>query len=241
MSSNSQRLFAITLFLACTSVLGGCKEIARASLRGAFEKVGAKAVKGSSDEQLRDMFASANAACPVQMDAFTTLEGVKMLDDRRVEYRYVMNDAATQIASRLDKRAMKKAAVDHIKGNPMAVAIAERDLVVEHIYEDSAGNHVFSFIINRAVLEGDLEPFGTEQSNPFDVTTVKASGNGEAVDQPEDEAVEEAAEEAPDEAAEEVIEEPKKEKPPLPKPFQRPRRTRDNPAGVQTNPYFRET
>jgi hypothetical protein len=141
--------------------------MARAGLKGVFQKMGAKAMEGLSDEELRNIFEAANAACPVRMDEFTTLEGVEMVDDKRVEYRYVMNDEATKIASRLDRRAMKKSAVDHIKGNPVAIAIAQRELVAEHIYEDSAGNHVISFIINRAVLEGDLEPTGSQQSNPY--------------------------------------------------------------------------
>lgn len=228
MSKNSQRTLLVTLLLVGTVAIGGCKDIARASLRGAMEKVGARAVEGSSDQQLRSIFESANAACPVQMDAFTTLEGVEMIDDRYVEYRYLMTEEATEIASRIDKRAMKRAAVEHIKGNAVAVAMVERDLVVEHIYEDAAGNHVLSFIINRAVLEGDLEPLGTERSNPLDVTKVKASGDREAIDPVAAEKIEQT------EASED-------QGPPLPKQLRQPAGNQRNPAGLQTNPFFNET
>ncbi len=190
-------------------------------VKEAMREVGAKVVEGSSDKDLMKMFETANAACPTRMDAFTTLEDIKLIDEQRAEFRYIVNDEGKQLLTRVNKRMLKKAAVEHMKGNAIAVAVAERDLSIEHIYEDSQGKHLLSYTINRAVLAGDLDPIGDEQANRFGVKTVNADAA--------DSVLEENVKPAP------IVE------PPLPQKFQMPRRTKDNPAGVQGNPFFSET
>lgn len=219
MNRTSRRSVQSAIALACFILPhGGCGDLAKMGMKGALQKVGAKVVEGTSDEALRNMFEQANAACPTRMDAFTTLEEVEMVDDTRVEFRYLVNDAGKKLASRLDKRAMRKAAVDHMKGNPMAVAIADRDLSIEHIYEDSAGNQILSYTINRAVLDGDLDPIGTERSNPFDVTTVKADAESSVV-------------------LHDLEEETTEEEATLPQDLS-PAHSTDNPTGLRSNPFF---
>jgi hypothetical protein len=237
MNQNLRRSsFTLLPLLATSCLLAGCGDI-----KGAIQAVGAKVVEESSDETIRGMFEAANDACPTRMDAFTTLEEVEMIDDQRVEFHYLVNDAGKKIASRLDKRAMKKAAVDHMRGNVMANAIADRDLSIEHIYEDSAGNHILSYTINRAVLAGEMEPNGSEQSNPFEVTPVKASAAQNVVAKVKAESKNEAKAELEREAENAVKEPPVEEKPALPQHFNPPHRTKDNPAGVQSNPYVNKT
>jgi hypothetical protein len=216
--------------------MGGCGEVAKMGVTGVMHKVGAKVVEGSSDEDLIKMFEQANEACPTRMDAFTTLVEVKLIDERQAEFRYIVNDQGKQLLTRINKRTLKQAAVDHMKGNAMAVAVAQRDLSIEHIYEDSRGSHLLSYTINRDVLAGNLDPVGDERSNPFDVTTVKAEAT-DSVLQEEQEEVESApiVEQAPIEEQAPIVE------PPLPQKFESPKRSKDNPAGVQGNPFFTET
>ncbi len=207
---------------------------------GVMQKVGAKVVEGSSEEDLIQMFEQANEACPTRMDAFTTLVEVKLIDERQAEFRYIVNDQGKQLLTRINKRILKKAAVDHMKGNAMAVAVAQRDLSIEHIYEDSRGSHLLSYTINRDVLAGNLDSaVGDQHSNPFDVTTVAAKATDNVLEEEVESAstVEQTpiAEQAP------VAEQAPIVEPRLPQKFKAPKRTKDNPAGVQGNPFFTET
>jgi hypothetical protein len=157
----------------------------------------------------------------------------------------------------------------------MAVAIAQRDLSIEHIYQDSRGNHILSYTINRAVLEGDDDPIGSERVNPFHVENVKAdAAAGIVQSDPASSArifpakasesnVEPSQQTSSRESNKEAdgrsptIRQPtdatgqrgKKvsrdvdtadQKPPLPQQY-KPKRTRDNPAGVRDNPYIDRT
>ena len=213
--------------------MGGCGEIAKLGVKGAMQKVGAHVVEGASDEDLMKMFKQANEACPRRMDAVTTLVEVKLIDERQAEFRYIVNDQGKQMITRINKRSLKKSAVEHMKGNAMAVAVAQRDLSIEHIYDDSRGSYLFSYTINRDVLAGNLDPVGDERSNPFKVSTVKAEAtqtvSEEEVKQTSTAEQTSIAEPAP------IVE------PPLPQQFKAPKRTKDNPAGVQGNPFFTET
>ncbi len=297
------------LLLALLSVLSvGCGDLTNIFLEGSLQSVAANSVRCSSDETIREMFETANAACPTRIDQFTTLESIEMLDDRRAVFRYRVNHQGKRLANRFNKRDLKAAVVKQLLGNPMAVAIAERDMSIEHIYEDSAGNHLLSFTINKQVLDGNPYPVGEQRENPFGVTTVRSSAehqvvrephrqdrNGPLSDRRENEgpanhtdATEQAVEPNATSSAEPKIKSSaesttkthekvsgndhskslaegrsateKESKPPrstdemidrletlmnqrtgqspeLPEEF-RPRRTRDNPAGVRENPYF---
>lgn len=269
MNAVATRIPRTPALLVCSCLLlSGCGELAKTGLKGALRKAGAKVVENSSDETLRQMFEQANAECPVKVDIFTTLEEVEMIDDTRVEFRYLVNDAGRKLTSRFDKGAMKRSAVEHMKGNPMAVAIAERDLSIEHIYLDSSGNHLLSYTINRAVLDGDLEPVGQPMSNPFDVRTVATNDIHTATEAMKTriDSIESAAKEATaasrspqsdledemkltDEQeshareiarAKSSIQDFKVRREAeklLPQKYESAK-TRDNPAGVQSNPHF---
>jgi hypothetical protein len=171
------------------------------------------------------------------MDAYTILQEIKVLDDHRVEFRYLVNEQGKQLTSGLSQCAMRTAAVKAMQGNPLAVAIAERDLSVEHVYNDASGNRILSYTIDREVLAGRQPLQGTSQSNPFDVTTVSTAATNDAVENDVSSAV--AAEpgsepvpvDTPDITPAETI-------PPMPQQFKSPLRSKDNPAGVQANPYF---
>jgi hypothetical protein len=126
----------------------------------------------------------------------------------------------------------------------MAVAIAERDLSIEHIYEDAFGGHVLSFTINQQVLRGNPYPVGREQENPFDVQTVSAKSSDDVTVDPvvtpseETELVEPAA--GANTETDPLPVEPEPEpapEPELPQAF-KSERSRDNPAGVRANPFF---
>ena len=219
---NLRLTFVIVSLASC--LVCGCGQN---GVRGILQQVGAKAVERSSEDELRKMIDSTNDLCPQRVDAFTTLKEVELIDDTNVEFRYVVNNAGKKFAARFDKRALREAMVEHMRGNAMAVAIAERDLSIQHIYHDELGGHVLSYTINRAVLAGDFDPLGAEKSNPFDVQTVQA----DAADIVADPALQEPAVEQP----------PAKKKPPMPRHFKGSKRSKENPAGVQSNPYFNET
>lgn len=227
------------LFVVLCCLISGCGEIVKLGVTGVMQKVGAHTVEGCSDENLIEMFEQANEACPTRMDALTTLVEVKLIDKRNAEFRYIVNDQGKQLLTRINKRTLKKSAVEHMKGNAMAVAVAQRDLSIEHIYEDSRGNHLLSYTINKQVLEGNMDPVGEERANPFNATTVKAK----ATDGVLEERVESAATVQPTPTAEQTpsVERPPIVEPPLPQKFTPPKRTKNNPAGVQGNPFFTET
>lgn len=168
-----RRFVLPVIALACFVVPhAGCS---KSSLKCALQKAGAQMLKNSSDQSLEEMFEQANKACPRRMDAFTTLDEIVMVDQGRVEYRYIVNAAGKQLASRLDKDVMKQAFIDNMRGNPMAVAIAERDLAIDHIYNDEAGNYVLSYTIDRAVLAGGAQPTRTPQTNPFSAKPARST------------------------------------------------------------------
>lgn len=248
------------LLVVCCIPAIGC-DVAKIALNGSLDGVAASATADSSDDAIREMFAQANAACPTRMDKYTTLESVTMIDDQRIEFHYKVNNEGKNLARRFDKQALKKAAVNHVKGNRMAVAIAQRDLSIEHIYEDAFGSHILSYTINKQSLAGNLNPLGREQENPFEVTTVNSSpqqrvtkdspprnsppvapqepGNSrtpEASAKLHAAASAEEAKSAKSDPSEPLAPEPEVE-PELPQIF-KPIRSNENPAGVRSNPFF---
>ena len=209
-----QLVQSVIVFTCFVLPLAGCSDIAKMAL----QEIGASAVSGTTDEGMLRLFEQADAACPRRMDAYTTLENVEMIDGTSVEFRYLVNDAGKQFMSGMDPREMRKHAVENMMGNAMAVAIADRDLSVEHIYKDAAGDRLLAFTINRAVLDGEEDAIGRKRFNPFDVEALVESAlfadpkkssiaQGEAIGQ-------------------EVA---------MPQEF---RPTSDHPAGLQTNPFF---
>ncbi len=217
----------VLLIAAIGCLAAGCGDVANIALKGTLAKV----VDSSSDEAIRSMFEQADAACPTRMDAYTTLESVKMIDDKRVEFRYKVSNEGKSLASRFNKQVLKKAAVAHMKGNAMAVAIAKRDLSIEHIYEDVFGGHILSYTINKQVLAGDLDAAGDKQTNSYEVRTVKA----EAMQSADLASAEEAA--AGDPSAAELD----PDRPELPKPLPmefKPNRTNRQPRGYPSKSFL---
>jgi hypothetical protein len=214
MPHKSRQLVQSIIVCSCFVLpLAGCSDIAKMAL----EKIGESAVSGTTDEGMRRLFEQADAACPRRMDAYTTLENVEMIDDTSVEFRYLVNDAGKQFMSGMEPQKMRKNAVESMQGNAMAVAIADRDLSVEHIYEDAAGDRILAFTINRAVLDGDEDALGKKRFNPFDVEALVESA---LFADPKKSSIGQG------EIGPEVA---------MPQEF---RPTSDHPAGLQSNPFF---
>ncbi len=227
----------------------GCDPANMGAFRGVAEKFGAKVVNKSSDEDIREMFRKTNDQCPIKMDAYTTLERVTMLDDKNIEFYYKVNDKGRKLVKGLSKERMRKNAVEHMKGNAMAVAVAERDLTIVHVYEDRFGGHILTYTINKDVLNGQ-EPIGKEQGNPFAVKTVKAKAEEQPSEaaEPAEAAVETESSDAEPIATDQPLSEPEAalesylepEPDPvdlLPQQYRPEERSTDNPAGVQSNPF----
>jgi hypothetical protein len=229
------------LLVAVSSCLAvGCGDIAKLVLNSSLESDNSPVAEDAPVEELRQMFEQVNELCPKQMDAFTTLESVKMIDDRRIEYKYRVNNEGKSLARRFDKDLLRKAAIKMMKGNAMAVAIAERDLSIEHIYVDAFGGHVLSFTINQQVLRGNPYPVGREHENPFGVQTVSAKSSDDVTVDPivapsEETELADPAKSA-GAASEPLPVEPEPE-PELPQAF-KAERSEDNPAGIRANPFF---
>ena len=242
--------------------LTGCDPADMGAFRGVVQKVGAKVVDKSSDEEIRQMFEQANSQCPMKMDPYTTLEEVKMLDDKNIEFYYRVNDQGRRLVKGLSKDRMRANAVEHMRGNPMAVAVAERDLSIQHIYEDKYGGHILSYTINKDVLAG-RQTVASELQNPFVVKPVKAEKDqdltetdAEANELPDNEPAPKSESEvasADDQPLPSVEDEPVVENlpavandaeieqrpaPAVPQKYVPQRRNMYNPAGVQSNPYF---
>ncbi len=234
------QIFAGLLVAASSCLVAGCGEIAKLALKGTLKSTDSPAERGEPVEAIHELFEQANAMCPKRMDAYTTLESVKMIDDRRVEYKYRVNNEGKNLARQFDKDLLRKAAIKMMKGNAMAVAIAKRDLSIEHIYEDAFGGHVLSFTINRQVLQGNPYPVGSEQENPFGVQTVSAKSSDDVTADPiaASSAETELAPPTNDSATdkEPLAVEPEPE-PALPEMF-KPARSKENPAGIRSNPFF---
>ena len=171
--TDSRPRHCVCLLATVVLTLAGCDPASMGQFRGVAEKMGAKAVNGSSDEEIREMFRKTNDQCPVKMDQFTTLESVVMVDDKNIEFNYRVTDQGRKLVQGISKDRMRKSAVTHMKGNAMAVAVAERDLTIRHIYEDRFGGHILSYTINKTVLAGG-QALGEEQGNPFAVNTVSS-------------------------------------------------------------------
>ena len=243
-----KQIFTSLVVAASSCLTVGCGNIVKFALESSLESVNSSSAEDAPVEDVRAMFEQVNAMCPKQMDEYSTLESVKMIDDRRVEYKYRVNNEGKSLARRFDKDLLRKAAIRMMKGNAMAVAIAERDLSVEHIYEDAFGGHVLSFTINQQVLRGNPYPVGREQENPFGVQTVSATPSDDVTVDPVVTSSEKAERVEPATDAEAEIEpeieplpvepEPAPEpEPVLPQPF-KTERSEDNPAGIRANPFF---
>lgn len=240
------RQFALFLLAAATLSVTGCDPAHMGAFRGVAEKYGAKVVNKSSDDDIREMFSKTNDQCPIKMDAYTTLERVTMLDDKNIEFYYKVNDKGRRLVKGLSKERMRKNAVQHMKGNAMAVAVAERDLSIIHVYEDKFGGHILSYTINKSVLNGQ-EPIGEQKGNPFAVTPVKAKPTVKATEKVAEKVDDQSGESEPvgEETEEPVKAAPELESNPEPEPvdllpqqYKPQKRTRENPAGVRANPFY---
>ena len=143
-------------------------------LRGAVMGASAKAVSEVSDEDVVRMFEQVNNACPRKVDKWTRLVEVKVLDDQSVEYRYEVSDTGKRMVSKASRKLIRQNMVQAMKGNPVAVAIAERDMVIEHVYKDRSGNKLMSFAITRSMLNGEASLEGFEADGPFAATSVSS-------------------------------------------------------------------
>ena len=209
----------IGLLLGSAILLTGCGKGAMAMLTAAREKAGAHVVNNSSESDIRKMFQQANDQCPTRIDEYTTLVEVTIVDERNIEFHYKVNDAGKRLTAGLDPNVMRHRMVASIKNNEMAVAIAERDLAIHHIYEDRFGGHLLSYIISRDVLNGNMHPSGRQQPNPF------AGSSGSMATQ--------SSPQPPLRNASTQSEAPN-----LPTRIRHRKKTRSNPAGVENNPYF---
>ena len=240
------RLPTISLVAMCfTSVLcTGCSQDALMALRDVAEKAGARVVDGSSDDDILEMFRKANRNCPTRMDEYTTLVEVKIVDEQTIEFHYRVTDTGKRLVSRMSPDLVKRKMVDVMKANEMVVAIVDRDLSIHHMYEDRYGGHVLSYMINREVLNGNLNPNGSEKANPFadpapptqsnaiakngstkaKKPTVKPSIEIPKVDVSEVRNVSLQPESTPEN--------------PLPTQYRTPKSSKQNPAGVAGNPFF---
>jgi hypothetical protein len=232
------------LLVAASCLAVGCGDIAKVALKNTLKNAAGSSGEATSNDDIRAMFEQANAMCPRKMDAYTTLESVKMIDDRHIEYKYRVNNEGKNLARQFDKDLLRRAAIKMMKGNAIAVAIAKRDLSIEHVYEDAFGGHVLSFTINRQVLEGNPYPLGDEQANPFGVQTAGAKSSDDVTaDRPA--APANQTNRSDDDKAAAADSEPlpldpepiQSEPEPLPQPF-KPERSKDNPAGVRANPFL---
>ena len=238
------RLPAIFLVVLATMTTG-CDPASLGPLRKTFENMGAAKVETSSDEEVLQMFRDANDQCPTTIDEFTVLNEVKIIDNQNIEFHYIVNDKGKRAVRGLSQDVMRKRMVASMKGNKMVEAVAERDLKIHHFYEDNHGSHLLAYVIDKAALEG-RQSVGKEKSNPF-ITTVKADTKN-TVSEPvtsevvetvkSDPKVEEAAENteviAP--TNQDLTPEPEKH---VPEAYKPEKRSRDNPAGVQDNPFFK--
>lgn len=154
-------------FLVCTLSLLLLAPIAGCDIKSAMQQFGANQVKSSSKDEVRKMFEQANAACPQKTDAFTTLNEGVIIDDNTIEFRYSVDKCGERMLAAVDQQTLKKNAVEVMKGNPMAVAVADRDLTIHHLYESKTGVQVLAYEINKETLAGNFNPVGKEKSNPF--------------------------------------------------------------------------
>lgn len=165
-----------------------------------------------TDDEILKMFKEARRICPRRVDPFTTLEDIVVLDDTHIEYRYKVSQQGSLLVQRMDAKALRSQAIQGMRENKMAVAIAEKDLDIQHVYENHAGAIILSYTINKDVLEG-REPIGAEQSNPFMTKNVKATSDDNVAT-------------------------PAATGPTAVQPYVPAKRTESNPAGVQGNPFF---
>lgn len=128
-------------------------------------------------QKVMKMFRDADADCPTTVDQWTTLVAVNIVDERNIEFRYEVSDEGRNLVRRIPKEQMRRTAIAAMKRKRMVVAVAEKDLSIQHIYEDRYGSYVLSYTINRQVLDGNLYPTGSEKTNPFaaDEKVVKKS------------------------------------------------------------------
>lgn len=177
MAQAVRRAALSVILLALFVPNAGCSLEQMEEFRNRLREKKARVISNASDETIRKMFEQANRACPKRVDAVTTIEEVVMVSDNRVEFRYSVNAAGQQLVKQAKPRALKQAFVKHLQGNPMAVAILERDLVLDHIYNDKAGNRLFSYAIDRSSLDGSVGPTAAPQSNPFDKAEPKSTAD----------------------------------------------------------------
>ena len=204
--------------LMCVAVLGFCITSGCDDLGIVIkDEAGAKVVDASSRENVLEMFRNMNSECPVTMDEYTKLVRVDVLDDHNIEFRYVVNQKGRNIVKQLSKDWLRDNAIREMKKNKTVVAVADKDLSIQHIYEDHFGGHVLSYTINKQALNGNPFPIGSKRGNPFldGATPITPVSVDNAMPQ----------------SASKSVDLPQKVTSPRP-------HTNDNPAGVADNPYF---
>lgn len=165
--SSHKNSFLMVLLVATFGTMVGCDRIGKTVLKSAVTGATVRTVSHSSDDEVRGIFAAANAQCPIRMDAFTTLERIDVIDDVNVEYHYRVNQQGSKLVAKLDTQLLQQLAVEQMQGNPIAVAVAERGLSVRHVYHDESNVELLAYVINKSVIEGDTDPVVVDQSNPF--------------------------------------------------------------------------
>ena len=154
--------FSSTFFagLLVAMVLGGnsgCKRVGESILKSVVPGASLRTVADSSPDQLREMIQQTNKNCPVQMDAFTTLQRIEVLDETNIEYQYLVNQKGSAFVGELDESVLRALVIKEMNGNPMAVAVAEHGLRIHHIYRDESGRSLLQYVIDRESLNGESQ------------------------------------------------------------------------------------
>ena len=192
------------------ALVAGCGELPQAGI----DQIGARAVAAPSDDSIRQMFEAADRACPRKVDPYTTLNEVKIVDDTNIEFHYVVDGAGAEFASRIEKKTLRAAMIDQMRGKAVARAVAERDLSIRHLYDDASGRRLLAYTIDRSAFDGASNPSGGRPGHSLGTTNVKAD------------------------ASQNVVDPAAQSEPALPQQWRPTKKSKENPAGVQQNPYL---
>tara|TARA_R110002049_G_scaffold2750_8_gene22151 strand:- start:65308 stop:66027 length:720 start_codon:yes stop_codon:yes gene_type:complete len=160
--------------------VSGCQRVGETVLRSVVPGASIRNIEDASPDQLVEMIEQTNEQCPVAMDAFTSLEHIKVIDDLNIEYQYSVNQKGSRLVGDMDANLLRDIAVEQMKGNAMAVAVAERGLRVRHVYRDETGQPLLQYTIDQQSIAG-------ESSKPDDsVQQVKSTKIADVLFLPED-------------------------------------------------------
>jgi len=161
----------VAVVLLPFGVMTGCDAMLKDILETAVNDVAVRDVSLATGDQLNATLDQINQQCPIKMDAFTTLQRVEVIDDANVDYIYSVNQRGAKRIGNVKTRDLQAAVIEQIKGSVIAVAIADQGLVVRHLYRDESGGELLSYVIDRSVLEGNLDMLGQDHANPFAAPT----------------------------------------------------------------------